>query len=128
MKTTRKPRALTRKQAANRAKRDTARARATADRLLDPTAAPAVDAGAVVPVPPPDIATLLARSRAAHLVYRVAVLAPDPVAAQVALREAYATRLEAHRADPDVLDPAWVSEGSHTAQLLAFYRTELAKP
>lgn len=79
--------------------------------------------------PKPDIGTLLAQSRAAHLAYRAALAVPDLLAAGTALHAAAALRTAAAEADPHGTDPAWLAEAvthPHHA-LLEFYRHEIGK-
>lgn len=74
------------------------------------------------------VAEVLAAARAAHTLYREAVIAKDAIAAGVALVQAQQHRLQAQSIDPERADPAWAAEAAthpHDA-LLAFYAEQLA--
>lgn len=78
-----------------------------------------------------DVAELLANSRAAHLAWRTAKTAKDPVEARAQLQNAADDRAEAHALDPDHTAPAWADELAITkfnhAELTDFYTKQLEK-
>lgn len=77
------------------------------------------------PTLPPDVARLLADSRAAHAAYRRAADARVPALDQI--RIALDARLAAHAADPDHRHPAWYADPAAHDSLVAFYERKLSR-
>lgn len=76
------------------------------------------------------VADTLARSRAAHVAYRAALVAGESASrATVELVEAQRHRLAADHLDPEHTDPAWAAEAPNYphAELVAFYAQQLAR-
>lgn len=80
---------------------------------------------------------LLDRSWQAHQRYRSAAgsakKAPDGPVMRQALLDAYTLRVQAHEADPEHADPAWISEQGKTLagvdthdSLMTFYKKKLS--
>lgn len=77
-------------------------------------------------MPSSDVGTLLAASRAQHAAYRrTAATGPAKGTERAALENALRYRLEAHGADPDHADPAWLLDTVPHGEIVAFYRAQL---